>query len=128
MVNRADAFAAKIASLGPKLSAKFHADEYAVIRPEPVTDGSGGTTVDPDPIPKESGRCMLSARSTQGREGVSGAAVEAVSEYTATLPLASIVQASDTLVINGRTFNVVSPPKRAGKHALFTRVELEERG
>lgn len=107
------------------LAEQFHADHYQVMRREEVPDGYGGTTMG-EPEPVETGRCTLDLTGRLGSENIRGGVPTAVSTYTAELPIDSIVEETDTLDINGRTFEVVSVA-RGGAHDLFTTVGLEER-
>jgi len=126
-VTRADDIAATFATrLAPKIAENFHADTYEVLRgTNRVADGYGGHTETPNVV--STGRCRLVPADRLGREGVRGDRVEAVSPYVAQLPKDADVLATDTLRINGRTFQIVDEPKRGGGFGLFTEVSLEER-
>ena len=123
----ADELTPQWAAMRAVLSDAFHADSYAIVRvdPDPVPDGYGGY-IDPEPETVETGRCSLELTG-RGSEGVRGTVVVATSPYTAELPIDSVIEETDTLTINGRSFDVVSVA-RGGSHDLFTTVGLEERG
>src|SRR5690606_10668339 len=111
------------AEAAPIIAEQFHADEYELVRVERVSDGYGGWTETETVV--ESGRCFLDT-SGAGREVVGGSVVEAISPYTAELPYDSAVSETDTLVINGRPFDITSVV-RGGDFAVFTEVWLEAR-
>lgn len=107
----------------PIIAEQFHADEYEIVRVERVSDGYGGWTETETVV--EAGRCFLDT-SGAGREVVGGSVVEAISPYTAELPYDSAVSETDTLVINGRPFDITSVV-RGGEFGMFAEVTLEER-
>lgn len=119
----------------PVFADAFHPDSYQVVRNVPVSDGSGGTTDTPTVV--ETGRCSLEPSNRMGDERLSGDVVVAQSSYIAELSPApigaapatkySIVKATDTLEINGRTFQITTKPRSGGNHGMFTLCDLEER-
>ena len=130
-MTRADEIALRFSSLRAKLAENFHPDHYEIVRVEndgvPVADGYGGY-IDPEPEVVETGGCRLHLGGQQGTQAVRGGIPTGASSYTAELPIDSVVDEEDTLRINGRTFEIVAPPKRGGNDGLFTICELEERG
>ena len=122
----ADDLAAVWDEVRPIFAENFHADTYEVIRTTQVPDGYGGTT-QTEVVVEGPLRCRLDIGGQQGGEAITGSVPVGMASYSAELPIDSVVSESDTLRINGRTFEVVAKPKRGGNHDLFTEVELEER-
>jgi hypothetical protein len=122
---RADAIAARFRTAAPTFAAAFHADAYEIVRTERVPDGSGGWTVTERAV--ETGWCSLDVARFRGSERPAGGdVVTSIAAYTVELPIDSTLTAADTLVINGRPFNVLDV-KRGGEMALFTEATVEER-
>lgn len=101
-------------------------DEYAIERGMTrIPDGSGGYTEEPDVV--EEGHCRLSGGGRMGSEGVTGGVVTATGPYVVHLPLSTTLKADDTIIVNGRRFEVVETPERAGAWAITVKASLEER-
>ena len=107
-----------------EIAEALHADTYEIVRSTEVPDGYGGTTTTTATV--ESGRCILDVIG-RGTEAIAGTVPVATSPYTADLPIDSSVTETDTLLINGRTFAVISVA-RGGNFEMFTTVGLEESG
>lgn len=100
-------------------------DDYAVKRPEEVEDSSGGYTSTLSTL--ETGKCSLEVDETQSGERQANGLLVTTSTYRASLPRTTVAQTGDTLVINGRTFNVVDI-KVGGHWATEAEARLEEAG
>lgn len=109
----------------PKFEDAFHPDYYAIERMDRQPDGTGGY-VD-IPVVVESGRCSLAPANRANTEGMSGPGVVSVTGYEIEMPIETAVTASDTLMVNGRRFEVIAV-RKGGDHELFATVLAEERG
>jgi hypothetical protein len=122
----ADEIAQAFREAAGELAGYFHPDTCQVMRGTTrVPDGYGGWTEEPAPH-GEPFRCRLDADQRIGSEGIAGSVVLSVSSYTVEMPYDTDVQATDTLQVNGRTFEVTDP-KRGGKQDMFITVRVEER-
>ncbi len=100
-------------------------DSYEIERTVLVKDGYGGETEQPGIV--EMGPCKLATTARLSSEGLSGSVVMAVSSYTVKLPMTTTLTETDVLIVNGRRFDVVSPPKQAGVWGITVTADLEER-
>ncbi len=115
---------AEIAAFRALEARLLYHDTYAVVRATAVSDGAGGTTTTEATV--ESGGCDLTAIPRLPREAAEGGRLVSDTNYYVTLSAASIVTASDRLVINGaRTFEVVGID-RDGFLAIDTRAVCRE--
>lgn len=115
---------AEIAGFRALEASLLYHDTYAVIRATNTDDGAGGATTTEATV--ESGGCDLTAIPRLPRELSAGGRIESDSNYYVTLSAASIVTASDRLVINGtRRFEVVGID-RDGFLAIDTRAVCRE--
>ena len=103
----------------------FHTDVYQIVRSEQVEDGYGGSSFTENVV--EEGRCVLEVRNIMGgeRQTAGGSLMTTVSRYSVTMPIASVVKTDDTLIVNGRRFDV-KDVKRGGDWGLFANVDVEE--
>ena len=107
----------------PILADAFHPDSYLIVRMTRVPDGYGGHT-DVEAV-VESGKCSLTAANRVGAEGASGPLTLSITSYTVEMPIESALEASDTLYVNSRKFNVTSVLK-GGDHEVFVTADVEE--
>ena len=107
----------------PILADAFHPDSYSIVRMARTSDGFGGHTNVPAVV--ESGKCSLDASARIGAEGASGPLTLSITSYTVELPIESTLEASDTLYVNTRKFNVTSVLK-GDDHEVFVTAEVEE--
>jgi hypothetical protein len=129
----ADEIAQAFREAAGELAGYFHPDTCQLMRvpvdaegkPIKTPDGYGGWTEAPAPHGAPF-RCRLDADQRIGSEGIAGSVVLSVSSYTVEMPYDTDVQATDTLQVNGRTFEVTDP-KRGGKQDMFLVVGVEER-
>ncbi len=73
----------------------------------------------------ESGDCVLRVDTNRSGQRVSSDLVVTTTAYVAELPIASMLMTTDTLKVNGRTFDV-QDVKRGGEWGLFTQVQMVE--
>ena len=119
----ADEIAAAMADAATELAQAFHADTVQIQRGTTrVPDGAGGYTEAPNTIATVRGRLDVDQRI--GAERDAGGRLVAISTYTVELPKDTDVRASDSLVVNGRTF-AITDVKRGGEQDLFLTLGVE---
>ncbi|HEU0163628.1 MAG TPA: hypothetical protein VFQ54_01215 [Thermomicrobiales bacterium] len=105
------------------LADAFHTDTYEIWRPTDASNGRGGNAKTLAQI--ESGDCVLRVDTNRSGQRVSSDLVVTTTAYVAELPIASMLMTTDTLKVNGRTFDV-QDVKRGGEWGLFTQVQMVE--
>ena len=82
-------------------------DRYEIRRPEMVDDGVGGLKPTGNILTVESGRCLLAAAGYQPDERLIAERLEYRQPYVVrNLPVTTVLTTADTLVVNGRSFQV----------------------
>ena len=124
--SNADAIAAIFREeAAPIFAANFHADTYVIAEDIEAADGYGGTTT--ARVERETGRCVLDRSNTQGGVKVASGIVLTESDYTAELPLESVLTTNHVITINGREFEVTDV-QREGNAGMFTYAAINEKG
>ena len=123
--SNADAIAAIFREeAAPVFADNFHADSYVIAEDVEAADGYGGTTT--TRVQRETGRCVLERAGSGGVKVASGI-VLTESDYTAELPLGSVLTTNHVITINGRAFEVTDV-QREGNAGMFTYAAINEKG
>jgi hypothetical protein len=109
-----------------RLAADYRFDTYAVVRTLSTSDSAGGGTDTPGVV--ESGGCVLTAGATRPDERAIADRAQSSSPYVLrNLPWNTILTARDTVVVSGRTFEVLGVLRTGAVNVAVTAV-CEERG
>lgn len=113
-------------AIGRQVAAQYRVDAYQVVRGTTrVADDAGGWVETPAVV--EAGTCVLTAGATRPDErAVADRAQSATPYVLRNLPWNTILAASDTVLVAGRTFEVLGVLRAEGVNVAVTAV-LEER-
>ena len=116
---------APIRDLGRRLAAEYRFDAYTVVRTVNADDGEGGGT--PTEGVVEAGSCNLTAGATRPEERAVADQAQSTAPYVLrNLPWNTILAASDTVQVAGRTFEVLGVLRTEAANVAVTAV-VEER-
>lgn len=112
-------------AIGRRVAADYRIDAYQVVRATRTPDNEGGWTEAPAVV--ESGTAVLTAGATRPDERALADKVQAVTPYVLrNMPYTTTITASDTVTVNGRTFEVIGVLRAEAVNVAVTAV-LEER-
>lgn len=107
------------------IAADYRFDSYQIVRGVNTPDDAGGWTTVEGVV--ESGTCILTAGATRPDERVVADRAQSAAPYVLrNLPHSTILTASDTVVVGGRTFQVLGVLKAEAVNVAVTAV-CEER-
>lgn len=113
-------------AIGRQVAAQYRPDSYQVVRGASRTpDGEGGWTETPTVV--ETGTALLTAGATRPQERAIADRTQSTVPYVLrNLPYLTGVQASDTVQVNGRVFEVLGVLRPEAVNVAVTAV-IEER-
>lgn len=115
---------AQAVAIGRQVAAQFRVDTYDVIRPARTPDDAGGWTETPGVV--ESGGCVLTAGATRPDERAIAERSQSASPYVIrNIRHDTILKASDTVKIAGRTFEILGVLRAEGANVAVTAVAEE---
>jgi hypothetical protein len=107
-----------------RLAADYRFDSYTVVRATSTSDSAGGASTTTSVV--EAGTCVLTAGATRPDERAVADRAQSSAPYVIrNLPYNTVLRATDTVVIGGRTFEILGVLRAEAVNVAVTAVAEE---